>query len=260
MEEEMQQPSDFYLRDWDIAATEPLEALRLLGGYYECLKDPEGIRLGPLVGYAGKYDAPDGTKKQYVGDVYANFAKAEERPRVYASWADRIKFNVPKVDVLLGMPMGGITVAFALQPVTNHTARFCFAEKQVISVATESLREQSRLALVRHELHAGDRVAIVEDVTNNFSTTAEAIELILEASAKPVAILSWLNRSATDLYQGHGITLPVVSLVWKPFPQYRQDDPEVVIDITAGNVILKPKNEWPLLMEAMEVNRPRRIW
>src|SRR3970040_2100331 len=119
--------SNFYRRDWEIAGTETLEALRLLGGYYECPKDPTGKRLGPLVGYAGKYEADDGSKRQYVGDIYANFAKAEERPRVYQSWADRMKFDVPEVDVLLGMPMGGIAVAFALAPITSAEARFCFA-------------------------------------------------------------------------------------------------------------------------------------
>ena len=252
--------SNFYRRDWEIAGTEPLEALRLLGGYYECPKDPTGKRLGPLVGYAGKYEADDGSKRQYVGDIYANFAKAEERPRVYQSWVDRMKFDVPKVDVLLGMPMGGIAVAFALAPITSVEARFCFAEKQVIAMATEALREQSRLALVRHELHKGDRVAIVEDVTNNFSTTAEAVGLILEAGAEPVAILSWLNRSSAEIYQTEGLTLPVISLISKFFPQYRQDDPAVAEDIVAGNVVLKPKNDWLRLMEAMETHRPRSIW
>jgi len=33
-----------------------LEILRRCGGYYGCPKDAAGKRLGPLVGYAGKYD------------------------------------------------------------------------------------------------------------------------------------------------------------------------------------------------------------
>lgn len=59
----------------------PLELLKALGGYYLCPKDKEGNRKGPLVGYAGTYPTDQGTK-QYVGDIYANFALAEEHPMV----------------------------------------------------------------------------------------------------------------------------------------------------------------------------------
>ncbi len=255
---------DFYRRSWEILQTEPLEALRRLGGYYECPKDNAGKRLGPLVGYAGKYDGPGGTKLQYVGDVYANFAKAEEYPRVYMSWAEHLKFKLGdlRLDVVLGMPMGGISVAFALAPLAGSRTRFCFAEKQITAVATATLREQSRLVLARHELPKGARVGIGEDVTNNLSTAGEAIRLILEAGAEPVSIISWLNRSPAETYidEATGLTLPITSLIWKPFPQYRQDDPAVIDDIAAGNVALKPKNEWPRLMQAMQENRPVRKW
>lgn len=51
----------------------PLAVLKALDGYYECPKDTAGKRLGPLVGYAGR----DNLGRQYVGDIYANFAVAE---------------------------------------------------------------------------------------------------------------------------------------------------------------------------------------
>lgn len=259
--------SDFYKRDWDIASTKPLEALGLLNGYYECPKDVSGKRLGPLVGYAGKYTITQGSErgvqKQFVGDIYANFAKAENRPRVYDNWADRMKFDIGSLglDVVLGMPMGGIAAAFAMSRYNgNGGARFCFAEKKVTAVATETMREQSMLTLGRHELYEGERVGIGEDVVNNLSTTAEAVKLIRASGAEPVAILCWLNCSPTQIYESDGLALPIVSLIWKPFPQYRQDDPEVAEDIARGNVVLKPKNDWPRLMETMETNRPRSVW
>jgi orotate phosphoribosyltransferase len=253
---------DFYRRGWEIIDMEPLEALRRLGGYYECPKQDSGKRLGPLVGYAGKYDAGDGKMLQYVGDVYANFSAAEARPRFYHAWADRMKFSFPepRPDVVLGMPMGGIAVAFALADVMHGEVRFAFAEKKITAIATETLREQSQLVLARHELFPGERVVIAEDVTNNFSTTAEAVKLIYEAGALPVAIMSFLNRSTLTVFEGEGRTLPVISLISKPFPQYRQDDPAVADDIAKGNVVLKPKNEWPRLMKAMEENRLRLTW
>jgi adenine/guanine phosphoribosyltransferase-like PRPP-binding protein len=246
---------------WD---TEPLELLQKLGGYYECPKEESGKRLGPLVGYAGKYKedgfGENGKTFQYVGDVYANLSIAEQWTEIYHVWADKLKFSLGPLEatVVMGMPMGGIATAFAMIAST-HT-RFIFAEKQVTALATPLLREQSQLVLGRHELKRGDRVIIAEDVTNNFSTTNEAIQLIQALDAVPVGIASWLNRSGKDIYESAGWALPVLSLINKPFPQYRQDDPEVVADIAAGNVVLKPKFDWPRLEQAMRAARPRRLW
>ena len=37
------------------ALASPLNLVAACGGYYECPKDKDGKRHGPLVGYAGKY-------------------------------------------------------------------------------------------------------------------------------------------------------------------------------------------------------------
>lgn len=238
-----------------ISEAEPLEALRLRDGFYECPRAPTGERLGPLVGYAGKYDAGNNTKLQYVGDVYANFAKAEEQPFIYMNWAtrleDRLRIAELALDVMLGMPMGGIAPAFALALVMR--TRFAYPEKKVSQAATDLLREQSSLAMIRHEIYAGERVAVVEDVTNNFSTTNDAFQLIHQAGATPVAVISWLNRSpVTSVKDEHtGLDVPVINLVHLPFDQYRQDDPAVAEDIRKKNVVLKPKHEWRKLTDAM---------
>ncbi len=70
----------------------PLTILKKLGGYYECPKNSSGKRLGPLVGYAGTYE----TGKQYVGDVYIDFAKADQWYPVVNHFAARLFHKLTK--------------------------------------------------------------------------------------------------------------------------------------------------------------------
>src|SRR5512141_2406771 len=88
-----------------------LKILGQCGGYYECLKDEKGRRLTPLVGYAKRYDGVH----QLVGDVYYNFAMAEQYPHVRSYFAALIAkvFNDRNIqpDVIVGAPMGGILLS-----------------------------------------------------------------------------------------------------------------------------------------------------
>src|SRR3989344_1077672 len=85
-----------------------LEILRRCGGDYGCPKDASGKRLGPLVGYAGKYDGVH----QWVGEVYFNFALAEQYPQAMSMFAfdlaNIIRTQPLSVDYFLAAPMGGI--------------------------------------------------------------------------------------------------------------------------------------------------------
>ncbi|MDD5341706.1 MAG: hypothetical protein PHC97_04745 [Patescibacteria group bacterium] len=233
-------------------ANHPLELLRQLGGYYSCPKDPDGKRLGPLVGYAGKDD--DG--KNWVGDVYVNFVKAEEWPRVLFYFASDLEKVINKrsleFDTFCGMPMGGIAFAEMLALVCDQ--EFSFMEKKVTALATATNREESRLETIRHEIKPGQRIIIVEDVTNNFSTTGKACEVIMAQGGIPVAIVSFLNRSVSSIQQfvRGDLDIPVISLVTKAIDQYRQGDPFVEADVISGNLVRKPKAEWPRLMKAVE--------
>lgn len=231
-----------------------LEILDLCGGYYVCPKDNNGKRLRPLVGYAGRYETPDG-KKQWVGDIYANFAKAEEYPHVLRDFSDRMQHKLSPIlngiDVFCGAPIGGY--AFSLMLGLTYDRRVIKAEKKVIAPATDKEREKSILVFGRHEVKKGERVAIVEDVCNNFDTTDQLIDLIEKAGGKVVAIECLLDRSLTvnDWYVSKRNTaVPVFSLVRMPIPEYKQDDPAVADDIAAGNVIWKPKDEWDLLKKS----------
>ncbi|TAN58580.1 hypothetical protein EPN15_00535 [Patescibacteria group bacterium] len=229
----------------------PLEILDLCDGYYSCPKDENGKRLGPMVGYAGRYETPDG-KKQWVGDIYANFSKAEEYPHVLKYFADQMREKLlpmlDEIDVFCGAPIGGY--AFSLMLGLACDRRVIKAEKKVIKTATAYEREKTNLVFGRHEVRECERVAIVEDVCNNFATTDQLIDLIEEAEGRAIAIICLLNRSLTIDHwyiSKYNAGIPVISLVRMPIPEYKQDDPVVARDIAAGNVIWKPKDEWDRL-------------
>lgn len=235
---------------------DPLKTLALLGGYYECpCKD--GQRLGPLVGYAGR----DAKGRQYVGDVYFNWAIAEEWPFVLAHFAKELRPKMMQsfglgVTAFCGAPLGGMTFGAILA--YHYSGRFIFPEKKVRKAASATGREEADMVFSRHEPWPGESVAVVEDVLNNFSTTNDVLRLIRVAGANPRAIIGLLNRSLTidNVFTDYsGVKLPVVALVRKPFAQYEQDDPLVAADVANGNVAWKPKNEWDKLMAAMNAVR-----
>ena len=228
-----------------------LETLRLCGGYYACPKDSEGKRLGPLVGYAGKYSGSDGTQLQFVGDIYANFAKAETHTNALKHFARclrtklGIRAGVHNIDVFCGAPIGGYSLADALGFVMDIDV--VKAEKKITALKTESSREKSQIVFARHQLECNQRVVIGEDVCNNFSTTNELIEGIHTFGAGVLAIVCFLNRSLTVKHvytfahpSGFPLAIPVISLVQKPINEWRQDDQAVLEDIavlTGGKVV-----------------------
>lgn len=249
-------------RQIEIAGDRHLETLGNCGGYYICPKDSEGHRLGPLVGYNGDYDAPDGSKKHFVGDVYANFAKAEIYPHILKFFAgcisQRLYAKLSNIDVFCGAPIGGYSLADALG--LGNNINMIKAEKKITALKTATSREESELVFGRHEVGPCQRVVIVEDVCNNFLTTEKLITLINSSSGEVVAIVCFLNRSLTvdDKYcLRFGFTknilldIPVISLVRLPINEWKQDDPAVAEDIAKGNVVWKPKDEWDRLMQAM---------
>ncbi len=239
---------------------DPLVVLTQCGGYYECPLDSDGLRTGPLVGYAGKYKAPDGTMKQYVGDVYASFPSLEIWPHLLDHIAVCLgallnESNLlDKTNTFCGAPLGGYSLSDALARASNRLSKK--AEKKVLALSTENEREKSGLVFGRHSINPCEGVIIVEDVCNNFSTTDKLIALIESCGGKVIGIACFLNRSLTvDTHFQYGKRkIPVISLVRKAISQYRQDDPEVADDIKKGNVVWKPKDHWGELMRAMQEN------
>ncbi len=241
----------------------PLGLLKALDGLYECPKDKEGKRIGLLVGYAANYDDGHNGQKQYVGDIYANFAKAEEHPMVMSHWAlklyqklctDRhisIAEEGSENYVFVGPQMGGVSITqFLAYQAREIEARYACAEKKITQLKTETMREQSEIVFARHSIEKNDKVFIVEDVLNNFSTTKKVIDLVEKYEGTVVGIIGILNRSENieTIYEYEHRKIPVIALVRKAYPEYKQDDPRVLEDIKKGNIILKPKDEWRKLV------------
>lgn len=237
----------------------PLELLARCGGYYECRRDAQGRRLSPLVGYAGKYPVSGGGgNKQWVGEVYANFAKLEEHGPMLEYVASKLLDKTQSIDPsffgatgFCGAPMGGLALASTLATVGQK--QYIFPEKRTTALASADGREESSLVFDRHEPQENGRYIIVEDVCNNFSTTADLVALIEKFGAHVVAVLCFLNRSLehnSEFQAREGLVLPIVAYERKRIMQYRQDDPFVAYDIAAGNVCWKPKKkeEWARLM------------
>lgn len=280
--------TDYLFDEREIALKNPLQVLRDCGGYYEVVKDIDGTRLSPLVGYAGKYPVIDDSSSeqdqssqpkqlQYVGDVYCNFAKAETYPMVRRVWADilmgKMMIRGPMRAQLFGLhirpnlvclaaPMGGILFADSLAE--RLGCRVVFAEKRITKQATDSSREESVLELNRHEIPPGSQVLIVEDVCNNFSTTQELVDLVEKSRNTVIGIACELNRSkyknkvpitikSNESRVMRPEELDVYSLVYLEIPEYRQDDPFVAEDVKAGKVVWKPKDkeQWAKLKDSM---------
>ncbi len=212
---------------------------------------------GPLVGYAGTYDPAK--ELHYVGFRYFNIAKAEEWPHVIGWFGyslanlviDSGLLSNDDIDVILGAPMGGIILGQRVAEVLE--CRYVFAEKVVLSTGVDGQRGKEKLVLGRHDIRPGERVGIVEDIANNYTTTLELMKLILGVGAIPVFLACAANRSDREVYVVDGFNpLPVISLIYQPTPQYIQDDSVVAQLVQANKVVWKPKHHWPELKAAMD--------
>lgn len=230
------------------AELNPLEQLQELGGCYLCPKDESGKRLGPLVGYAGR----DGQGRQLVGDIYVNFALAEEIPALMFSWAKRtvsmLDPYLENIDAFLGAPRGGESFADKLAQLTNRF--YLYPEKRVLELATPTSREKTELVFQRHQIKPGTRVAIVEDVMNNFTTTGKFIDLVHQQKGIVTVLVGICNRSPhiDKIYLYDDKRFPVIALVRRALPEYGQDNQAVADDVAKGNVVWKPKDEWHKLL------------
>jgi Phosphoribosyl transferase domain. len=215
-----------------------LDIARQRDAYYE--------RIGnsPLVGYAGKYNGPDGQKLQFVGFAYINVAKLEECPAddldfIGTELADKARAKLgqlSKKTVLVAAPVGGYALSIDLG--RKLKCRTIKAEKKVTKVGIEGQRDETKLVLDRHELSESDEVIIVEDVCNNFSTTLDLIRLVESFGAKVIAIVCYLNRSPDYDFvynpSGTEYNIPIIPLVRQIIAEFKQDAPEVMEDIKKG--------------------------
>lgn len=239
----------------------PLESLWVLAGQcnalYVCPK-ASGRRMGPLVAYAGK----DSEGRNLVGDIYFNFRRIESHVAVVQRFAEVVAEKIRdqgllrSFDTICGIPQGGRTLGQALALVTGK--RFVYADKK--PKPTEPGKKQEYdWDLAQFEFNPGERVALAEDVCNNFQNTDHLLAAIAAYGVDIALIACALNRSPlwdavympqTGVFAGRDI--PVVASIREVYPEYRQDDPRVTADVAAGNVEFQVKKNWARLRAFMQ--------
>ncbi len=237
-----------------------LATLQNCEGYYLCPTDGEGLPLGPVVGYAGTYDGPEGKKMKWVGLAYLNFSKADPYPAVLTFFAEALAQKIRNrrlvPNVILGAPWAG--VKFSQEVARLLGCRHIFAEKKSF-INTEGLLEEE-IVLGRYdgEIKQGDVVAIGEELVNNASTTEKLVRLIDGAGGYANCVLCAINRSSPckeTFWAAPGRDpIPIVGVIEQSFPQFKQDDPVVASAIAAGNVVWKPKYAWNQFKEIMSLH------
>lgn len=224
-----------------------LELGKRCNAVYICPKDKNG-RKGPLVAYAGK----DNRGRNLVGDIYFNFRRIEEHQEVVSAFVWTALQNltsahlVDSFDTICGIPHGGRTFGQVLARIARK--RFVYADKK--PKPTEAGKKQEYVwDLSQFDFEQGERVAVAEDVYNNFQNTDNTLAQIAGTGANVVLLVGALNRSPNylEFYKG----LPVITSIREPYPEYEQDHPEVAADVEAGKVEFEVKKNWARLVAAM---------
>ncbi len=224
---------------------------------YVCPKDGH-VRKGPLVPYAGK----DSQGRNFVGDMYFNFRRIEPHLKVVEEFAETVWLKLidqkllDSFETICGIPQGGRTFGQELARITGK--RFVYADKK--PKPTESGKKQEYTwDLLQFDFEPGERVAIAEDVYNNFQNTDNTLTQIAVTGVDVVLLVGALNRSPVhDTFyipkegplSGH--TLPVVTSIREVYPEYEQDDPAVIDDMKRGNIEWEVKKNWAHLCASME--------
>jgi orotate phosphoribosyltransferase len=223
---------------------------------YICPKE-RGKRVGPLVAYAGV----DAEGRNLVGDLYFNFRKIEVYPHAVEQFAETAFCKLRDqglhnaLDTVCGIPHGGRTFGQMLAYVAGK--KFAYADKK--PKPTEAGKKQEYTwDLSQFAFEPGERVALAEDVFNNFQNTSHTLAQIAQTGATVTLLVGALNRSS--VYQTvylptsspfAGVELPVIASIREAYPEYTQDDPAVLEDIRAGNLELEVKKNWAKLQALM---------
>lgn len=230
---------------------------RRCGAVYICPKSGT-VRRGPLVAYAGK----DKYGRNLVGDIYFNFRRIEEHPYAVMAFASVAYTKLceqgllDSFDTVCGIPQGGRTFGQMLAFVADK--RFVYADKKPKPIEAGKKQEYT-WDLSQFDFEQGERVAIAEDVYNNFQNTDSTLIEISSTGAEIVLLVGALNRSPvydtvyvpkSGLYRGKN--LPVIASIREAYPEFEQDDPAVVADIAAGKLELEVKKNWARLCAVMQ--------
>lgn len=225
-----------------------LELGKRCNAVYVCPR-VDSQRKGPLVAYVGK----DAKGRNLVGDIYFNFRRIEVHLKAVEAFAEAAcqKLSdqnlLDSFDTFCGIPQGGRTFGQMLALVAGK--RFAYADKKPKPTEVGKKQEYT-WDLSQFEFEQGERVAIAEDVYNNFQNTDNTLAEIAVTGAKIVLLVGALNRS--PIYDTTYKGLPVIASIREAYPEYEQDDPAVIADIAAGRLEFEVKKNWVRLCAAME--------
>ena len=234
-----------------------MELGRRCNAVYVCPK-VGGVRKGPLVAYTGV----DSQGRNLVGDIYFNFRRIEVYPKAVEAFAEvayqklRDEGLLNSFDTVCGIPHGGRTFGQMLALVAGK--RFAYVDKKPKPTELGKKQEYS-WDLSQFEFKMGERVAIAEDVYNNFQNTDNTLAEIAASGAEIILLVGAFNRSSkydaiyapkSGPFAGYGF--PVIASIREAYPEYEQDDPVVADDVAAGNLELEVKKNWARLCAAMQ--------
>lgn len=243
------------------------KTLEACQGHYDCPTRADGSPLGQLVGYAGTY--PTGrfdqkgkeVEEKYVGFAYYNFSMADIWPAVLTFYAEamvkKLQCRRMNPDVIIGGPWAGVKFAQEVSRLVG--CRNLFGEKVPLEIGEDG-KVREELAILRYDgcIFPGDHVLICEELVNNASTTEKLIRLIEKAGGIVDGIICAINRSypfRDSFTKDDGVVIPIIGVMERETPQYRQDDPLITQAIASGNVVWKPKHAWKVMKETMDKYR-----
>lgn len=233
-----------------------LELGKRCNAVYVCPK-VGGMRKGSLVVYAGK----DSQGRNLVGDIYFNFRRIEPHMEAVVVFAEEACDKIcnqglfDSFDTICGIPNGGRTFGQMLAFVSGK--RFVYADKKPKPIEAGK-KQEYEWDLSQFDFEKGERVAVAEDVFNNFQNTDNTLTEIAVTGAEVVLLVGALNRSPIygTTYTPKsgpfaGREIPVVASIRESYPEYTQDDPAVASDIAAGLIEFEVKKNWANLCAVM---------
>ncbi len=166
------------------------------------LKDVGALKEGHFLLASGRHSAH-----------YVQVAQLSQYPARLQPWLENavsaLKEELGSIDAAFYPAIGALPVGQQMGLALN--TRAVFAERNA---------ENEMILRRGFELHAGERLLLVEDVVTTGGTLKEIKVIAEEAGAELAGVFCVINRSGKDSWEG----LPLRSLIDLQFPTYAEDE------------------------------------
>jgi hypothetical protein len=126
-----------------------------------------------------------------------------------------------------------------------------FPNAKYACIERKATEEDFEMVFKYHKVPAGSFVIITKNVLNNFYTTKKIIKKLMSEYSSVVGVACVLNRSMNPknekVFSFNNADIPIISLVHKPYKEFKQDDPEVAGEVKKGRVEFDPEINWDRL-------------